>query len=145
MKTKTITLNTLALMMMFTSPSAFSNDSLYSRLGGYDAVAAVVDDLMNRLANDQQVGRVLKHIPESRFNHIRQMMVDFVCEATGGPCKYIGQTMEIAHRGMGLNESDWKLTVNHLQHTLSEFNVPTNEKNELINILATLKPAIVDS
>ncbi|MBL1141497.1 MAG: group 1 truncated hemoglobin [Proteobacteria bacterium] len=118
---------------------------MYNRLGGYDALAAVVDDLMGRLAADQQVGRVLEHIPDSRFHHVRQMMVDFLCAATGGPCKYVGKPMVETHKGMGLTENDWKLTVSHLKATLNKFSVPNNEQQEVINTIAGLKGSIVDS
>lgn len=126
------------------SPVLQAQDTLYSRLGGYDAVAAVVDDLMGRLAEDEQVGRVLEHIPDTRFRDVRQRMVDFLCETTGGPCIYRGKDMLTAHRGMGLTDSDWKKTVVHLKATLNKFNVPSREKTEVLQAISSLKSAIVD-
>lgn len=141
----------LSMLTLFTAILSISNSALavdkplYNRLGGYDALAAVVDDLMGRLAKDEQVGRVLKHIPDSRFNHVRQHMVDFLCAATGGPCKYTGKTMLEAHKGMGLTESDWNKTINHLLVTLKKFSVPEKEKDEVISAIAGLKLSIIDS
>ena len=71
-------------------------------------------------------------------------MVDFLCEATGGPCKYIGKSMLEAHKGMGLNEQDWQLTVGHLQDTLKHFNVPGKEQKQVISAIGGLKASIVE-
>ena len=131
--------------ILLPSKSIAAEKSLYSRLGGYDALAIVVDDLMQRLAADKQVGRVLEHIPETRANQVRQLMVQFLCQATGGPCFYIGKDMYTAHKGMGLTESDWNKTVKHLLATLAKFNVPEQEKNEVITAIAGLKSAIIES
>ncbi len=134
----------VAFTSMFSIQPVSAEQTLYSRLGGYDALAAVVDDLMGRLAADHQVGRVLKYIPESRFLYVRQMMVDFLCAATEGPCKYIGKSMIEAHKGMGLTQSDWNLTVAHLKVTLNKFNVANKEQQDVINAISGLKESIID-
>ncbi len=132
-------------VLSLTNSAYASNQTLYQRLGGYDAIALVVDDLMSRLAKDEQVGRMLVHIPDTRFVHVRQLMVDFICATTGGPCHYNGKTMFEAHKGMGLTESDWAKTVEHLKQTLNHFKVNKKEQEEMLTTLSSLKSSIVDS
>lgn len=118
--------------------------SLYDRLGGYDAIATVVDKLMQDLAEDAQVGRFLSHIPDGRATHVRQHMVDFICSVTGGPCVYVGKDMKSAHSGMGLTDSDWNITVSYLTDVLNDLSVPKQEQTELLTSLASLKSSVVD-
>jgi len=71
-------------------------------------------------------------------------VIDQLCEATGGPCFYIGRTMKTSHAGLGITESDWQITVKHLVATLDRFKVPEKEKGELLAIASSLKSDIVE-
>ncbi len=125
------------------SPAASSTPTLYKRLGGYDAIAAVSDDFIGRLGADKQLGRFLVGLSTDSQKRLRQLVVDQLCEATGGPCIYIGRSMKTSHAGLGITESDWDLTVKHLVASLDKFKVPEKEKNELLAIASSLKPDIV--
>jgi len=118
-------------------------ESLYKRLGGYDAIAAVIDDFVPRLAKDPQLGKFFAGHSTETLKRIRQHVVDKVCEASGGPCFYTGTTMKAAHAGLGISESDWKVAIDHLVATLTKFSVPEKEQGELLAILTSLKPDIV--
>ena len=126
------------------SPAAQSSTTLYKRLGGYDAIAAVSDDFIARLAADKQLFRFLVGLSADSQKRLRQLVVDQLCEATGGPCFYIGRPMKTSHAGLGITESDWQLTVKHLVAALDKFKVPEKEKNELLAIASKLKPDIVE-
>lgn len=116
--------------------------SLYQRLGGYDALAAVTDDFITRLITDPKLGRFfVGHSTDSKVR-IRQHVVDFLCVATGGPCKYTGRSMETVHTGLNITEEDWTLGVQHLTETLNKFKVPVKEQGEVINAIASLKSQI---
>lgn len=121
-----------------------SQQSLYKRLGGYDAIAAVVDDFVQRLATDPQLGRFFQGHSVSSVKKIRQLVVDQLCEATGGPCYYTGRDMKTAHAGMGISEADWDASVKHLVATLDKFKVPEKEKNEVLGAISTMKDQIVE-
>ena len=125
------------------SSRAQSGQSLYKRLGGYDAIAAVTDDVISRLASDKQLSRFLVGMSTDSQKRLRQLFVDQLCEATGGPCIYIGRPMKTVHAGLGITDNDWQITVNHLVATLDKFKVPEKEKNELLAIVSSLKPDIV--
>src|SRR5262249_32400601 len=87
--------------------------SLYARLGGYDAIAAVVDDFIGRLATDPQLQKFFVGHSQDSVHRIRQLVVDQLCAATGGPCVYIGRDMKTAHKGLGITEADWNASVKH--------------------------------
>ena len=118
--------------------------SLYTRLGGYNAIAAVTDDFIGRLAADKQVSRFFVGHSQDSLMKIRQHVVEFLCSATGGPCVYMGRDMKTSHQGMGITETDWNAAVNDLVATLDHFKVPEKEKNELIGAVAGFKNDIVD-
>jgi hemoglobin len=128
----------------FPMPSPPSGpQSLYKRVGGYDAIAAVVDDFLGRLAGDAQLKRFFVGTSADSLKRIRQLVVEQLCSAAGGPCLYIGRTMRATHDGLNITEADWNSAVKHLVATLDKFNVPEKEKGELIGAVASLKPDIV--
>ena len=118
--------------------------TLYQRLGGYDAIAAVTDDFIGRLATDKQLGKYFVGHSQDSVGKIRQLVVDQLCAATGGPCIYIGRDMKTAHKGMGISESDWSVAVGHLVATLDKFKVPDAEKNDVLAAVSSLKKDIVE-
>jgi hemoglobin len=118
--------------------------SLYTRLGGYDAIAAVTDDFIARLAADKQLSRFVVGHSQDSLMKLRQHVVEFLCNATGGPCVYMGRDMKTAHKGMGITESDWDLSVKALTATLDKFKVPEKEKGEVLAAVGPLKAQIVE-
>ena len=92
--------------------------SFYERLGGYDAMAALVDDLFQRLLSDPQVGIYWKGRNTASKKRDRQILVDYLCQAAGGPMVYTGHDMKTAHAGLGINDSNWQVTAEHLMTTL---------------------------
>jgi len=118
--------------------------ALYKRLGGYDAIAAVTDDFIGRLAADPDLGQFFKGHSTAALSRIRQLVVDQLCAATGGPCVYIGQSMKTAHAGLGITEAQWKKSVDLLVASLDKFKVPKAEQSDLLAIASSLKGDIVD-
>jgi hemoglobin len=119
--------------------------SLYHRLGGYDAIAAASDDLLARLQSDPQLGGFWKGASNDNRRRARQLIVDFMVEASGGPAYYTGRTMKLSHDGMHIGERDWEVFMHHSAATLDHFAVPAKEKDEVLAFFASLKPEIVES
>ncbi len=117
--------------------------SLYERLGGYDAVSAVIADFFGKMIPDKQLGRFFLGLSTDSKTRIQQLTVDFVCKATGGPCAYTGRDMKTVHTGLNITESDWDLSAKYLAETLDKFQVPEKEKTEVLNLVTSLKPVIV--
>ena len=120
-----------------------SAKTLYQRLGGYDALAAVTDDFLGRLAADKSLGPFFVGQSKDSLGKIRQHIVDFLCQATGGPCQYHGRDMKTAHKGMKITEAEWNATVENLVKALDKNNVGAQAKSELLGALAPLKADIV--
>jgi len=117
--------------------------SLYKRIGGYDAIAAVVDDFIPRLATDPLLAKFFAGHSNDSKKRLRQNVVNMVCEAIGGPCFYTGRTMKEAHGGLGISEEQWSASQKHFVATLEKFNVPKKEQDELVAIVLSLKGDIV--
>ena len=115
--------------------------SLYDRLGGLDAINAVVDAFYARCAED---GRINRKFERSDGPRLKKMLADQVCEAAGGPCTYIGRGMEEAHDGMGVTAGEFDALVEDLVATLDELEVPKAEQDELLGLLAPMRDNIVE-
>ena len=118
--------------------------SLYERLGGYNAIAAVVDDFVGRLIADKQFERFFAGHSTDSKKRIRQHIVDQFCAAAGGPCIYTGRTMKDSHAGLGITEAEWDAAAKHLVATLDKFKVGEPEKKDLLASVTSLKADIVD-
>ncbi|MFN8289358.1 MAG: group 1 truncated hemoglobin [Chitinophagaceae bacterium] len=123
---------------------ANAQESLYKRLGGYDAIAAVTDDFIGRLAGNKDLGRFFAGASDDSKKKIRQHIVDFLCNAAGGPCAYIGRSMKESHQGLKISEKDWNTTAGLLVETLNKFKVPQKEQGELLSLVSSVKKDIVE-
>lgn len=133
----------LVVLLSFTSITA-QQKSLYQRLGGYDAIAAVVDEFIGRLAGDQQFARFFAGLSTDSKKRLRQLLVEQLCEAAGGPCLYTGRAMKASHAGLGITEKEWEAGAKHLIAALDKFKVPQKEKDEVVAFVSTLKKEIVE-
>ncbi len=120
-------------------PAAAAGD-LYDRLGGQRAIVAVVDDFIARVGADD---RIKLRFANTNLDKLKLLLVEFVCMATGGPCKYTGQDMETSHAGMEVVDEEFTALVEDLSATLDKLNVGAKEKGELLGALGPLKPTIV--
>jgi len=121
-----------------------NDGTLYQRLGGYDAIAGMVDDFFGRLMGDELNSRFLVTLADDRKKRARQLTIDFICAAAGGPSLYIGRDMVATHEGMGITNADWDASVDHFVATLDAFDVNDPEKGEALDFYQGLKSEIVD-
>jgi len=118
--------------------------SLYERLGGYDAIVAVANDLLPRLNTDPQLGRFWAHRGADGINREKQLLIDFLCASAGGPIYYRGREMGFFLKGMRITESDWNVFLGHAAATLAKFQVPEAEQREVVAFVQSLKKEIVE-
>ncbi|HEY4176474.1 MAG TPA: group 1 truncated hemoglobin [Kofleriaceae bacterium] len=123
-----------------TAKAGDANASLYDRLGKKDAITAVVDEFVANIAAD---ARINTFFANADIPHLKAMLVDQICEATGGPCKYTGKNMKEAHVGMGVKDADFTALVEDLKKALDKFKVAEKEQTELLTALGSMKPDIV--
>src|ERR671919_1274115 len=121
--------------------SDMGTPSLFDRLGGKDAITAVVDAFVARCAADDRInGKFVR----TDIPRLKQMLADQVCEATGGPCTYTGRDMRETHDGMGVTAGEFDALVEALVATLDEFDVPKAEQEELLGLLGPMRDDIVE-
>ena len=134
----------LAAMPLFAGNAAAQEKTLYQRLGGYDAIAAVTDDFLARVGADPQLKKFFVGLSVGSKNRVRQQAVDLICQQTGGPCIYLGRDMKAAHQGMGITKAEWDQTVKLFVETLNKFKVPEREQKEIAGIIVPLEKDIVE-
>ena len=119
--------------------------TLYKRLGGYDVIAAFVDTAFPRVAAHPALRRLFEgHSLESKVRQ-RQLIVDILCQATGGPCFYTGRAMKPVHAGLGITGAEWSTFIGIIGTALDDLRVPTSEKRELLQIFAQrFRPDVVE-
>lgn len=120
-------------------------ETLYSRLGGYDAVSAVAENLLSRLQSDPALHRFWDHRGDHGVEREKQLLIDFLCSSAGGPLLYTGRDMKTTHVGMGISSSDWTAFIGHLDATLDHFNVPQVERSQVLGFIDSTKTDIVET
>jgi hemoglobin len=121
--------------------AAAPQKSLYERLGGLDAIKAVVGEFATRVLADERINKKFAKTDATRLTHF---LVEQICAATGGPCVYTGNSMKKSHKNMKVTEGEFNALVEDLVKALDKFNVPEAEKNELLGALGPMKPDIVE-
>jgi hemoglobin len=125
-------------------PAAKSGKSLYHRMGGYDVIAAVVDDFLVLLRDDPAFKRFGGGRSKGSLQRARQLIVDQICAATGGPCVYFGRDMKSSHEGLAITDAEWESSVQKLTAALEKNKVGPGEQKEMLAIVETLRKDIVE-
>ena len=120
------------------------SETLYTRIGGYDVLAAIVDEFLQTLAIDPQMDRFGSAMNLERRKRNRQLTLDYLAAASGGPTLYLGQEMKPAHAGLAISASEWKIAMDHIERALAKLKVPEREGKELLAIVEGLKGEIVE-
>lgn len=115
--------------------------TLYDRLGKKDGITAVVSDFVSNVGAD---GRINKFFAKTDLDKLKLHLVNQICQASGGPCKYTGRSMKEAHQGMGVSGSDFNALVEDLVKSLNKFNVDKTAQDELLGVLGGMKGDIVE-
>jgi hemoglobin len=119
-----------------------STPTLYKRLGGREGIKLVVDDFVAIASADPRLSGRFQALKPAELERVKTNAADQICEATGGPCSYLGKDMKTVHQGMGITEADWMATVEDLVKALDKHQVPERDKNELLALLASMKKDI---
>ena len=121
-----------------------SDKSLYERLGGFDGIVGAVDDLLPRLVNDGQLGRFWQNRGQDGIARERQLLIDFLSNASGGPMYYTGRDMKLTHEGMGISGSDWSILRGRIADALDNISVGKPERSDVLGFIESLKSEIVE-
>lgn len=138
----------VASLLAMSTPAVFgqAKDALYKSLGGKKAIAAVVDLFVGNVAADAKINSFFKAdvADPAKLKKFKNNLVDQICEAAGGPCKYKGKSMKDAHKGMGVSTADFNALVGDLVAALDKAGVKTADKNALLGVLGPMKSDIVE-
>jgi len=118
--------------------------TLYARLGGYDAIAAVAEDLLPRLQTDARLARYWQNRGADGIKREKQLLIDFLAASAGGPMYYTGRDMKTSHQGMKVSEADWTAFLSHLHATLDAFKIQQAERDDVLAFVQSTKADIVE-
>lgn len=119
--------------------------SLYERCGGTNAIAAVIDDFVdrgyaNRKHDNPDVVKGFAETPKAGFKfHLTSQVI----QLTGGPYAYHGRDTKEGHKHLNIRDQDWDLAIDDFRATCAKFKVPADLEKELVDLLASAKPAVV--
>jgi hemoglobin len=121
-------------------PTTYADDSLYRSFGERDGLVRIIDDATNRWVSDDRTKDTFDDINLDRF---KRMLVDQLCELTGGPCHYKGRDMYHAHKGLHLDNAQFNALVEDLQLAMDKYDIPFRTQNRLLAILAPMEHDVV--
>lgn len=117
--------------------------SVYKQLGGREGIALIVDDFVANVVADDRINARFKALQPAQVLKVKSNLADQICDATGGPCAYVGGEMKAVHKGMKITDAEWNATVEALVKALDKNNVPAGAKNALLQTLGPMKADIV--
>ena len=112
-------------------------------MGGF--ISAVVNNLLPRLQEDALLGRFWQNRGTDGINREKQLLIDYLCSAAGGPVLYTGRDMKVSHEGMRISEQDWNAFQGHLNETLDVFSLPDAERNDVLAFIDSTRSDIVEA
>jgi len=119
--------------------------TLFDRLGGYNSVVTLVDTLLPRLQSDPQLGRFWAHRGADGIARERQLLIDFLCQQSGGSMYYRGRNMLLTHRGMNISNDDWSVFLIHAGEAMDAVGVKEPERSEVVAFVSSLACEIIES
>jgi hemoglobin len=119
---------------------AAAKDALYRDLGGTEGITKVVEVFLQRINADARINTLFRN---TDHNDLQRLVIEQLCEATGGPCKYSGRSMEEAHSGLNLTDADFKAFVEDLVGAMNQLKVPKGNQQKLLALLGPMKPQVV--
>ena len=123
----------------------WTNVSLYRRLGGYDAIASIVDEMFSLLQADPRFARFAMGRSLDSHKRARQLLVDQLCALSGGPCFYIGRDMKTSHMGLKITDSEWNANLELTRQALEKIGIGRTEQAEFLSMFDRYKADIVEA
>ena len=138
-----VVLAVVALHMVACATMGDPPPTLYKRLGGREGIALVVGDFVTNMAGDSRVNARFKDMKAADVEKLKSNLADQICDATGGPCSYLGRDMKTTHQGMKITEAEWTATVENFSKALDKNQISVKDKSEVLGMLGPMKADIV--
>ncbi|TVP46619.1 MAG: group 1 truncated hemoglobin [Halomonas sp.] len=129
-------LATLCVTALLTVAGCASHQAtLYERLGGQSNIDAVVENLLYRIADDDEM---VGFFANSNIDLFAESLATQLCDVSDGPCRYEGPPMDRAHQHMGLTDVHFNRLVEYLDAAMQEEGIGLGARNELLGRLAPM-------
>lgn len=113
----------------------YATTSLYEAFGKQDGIRKLTDEFVQRISTDPRVASTFK---DSNLKRVREKIAEQLCQVTGGPCVYSGDSMKEVHRGLGIKMADFNVVVEILQDVMDQQNIRFQDQNKLLALLAPM-------
>jgi hemoglobin len=131
----------LGLCSLPCSIEAQAAESLYARIGGQTVIEAIVADTIDQVAADPHLNQSFEG---TNLKRIKRLLAEQICDLTGGPCHYSGDTMRQVHAGHHISEAEFYGLVQIMRDAMLTHHVALKERNELLALLAPMKRDVVE-
>ena len=133
----------LASMLLITSCAKTPQpaDSLYQQLGAAAGLEQIVDGVLVEIERDPQI---VHHFKDTDIARFRRLLIEQLCQLSGGPCQYTGATMQESHTGFAITPADFDNLVNHFIKVMTAQNIPVASQNALLAKLAPMYKDVIN-
>jgi hemoglobin len=135
-----IRLLSVLMALLLTSSVTFSAETLYEQIGGRDVLVKAIDELVAIMEEDDRINFTFAETDIPKF---KQLLVDQLCEITGGPCKYEGRSMQESHEKMNVDNAMFNALAEDLYIAFDRVKVPYRVQNQVMALLAPMQRDIV--
>jgi hemoglobin len=117
--------------------------TLYQRLGGYDGIASYIALVFPRVAQHPELARMFGGHGKDSQQRQFQLVVELICQKTGGPCAYIGRPMPPVHDGLGITEANWSTFMKIISDGMNEKKYPADVQTEFTAVWRSFHDGVV--
>lgn len=133
-------LSVLSLILASGCSQTVAKDQLYQQLGGGNGITKIVDGLLVEIEHDQQI---VHHFRDTDIERFRKLLIEQLCELSGGPCIYTGASMQESHTGFKITQADFDNLVRHLMKVMTALDISIPTQNQLLGLLAPMYGDVV--
>ena len=131
------------LIVSTLAQTATPKSTLYHRLGGYDGIASYIALVFPRVAQHPELARMFGGHGKNSQQRQFQLVVELICQKTGGPCAYIGRPMPPVHDGLGITEANWQTFMKIISDGMNEKKYPADVQAEFLAVWRSFRDGVV--
>ena len=113
---------------------------LYDRLGGYDKIHAMVEEVIRLHGENDQIKRTMEGVDREK---LADHLTDFISAGTGGDAEYTGRNMYDSHAHLELTDADFLAAGGDIMQAMNSMDYGQEEIEEFVCILVSMKDAVV--
>ncbi|GAB3291018.1 group I truncated hemoglobin [Pseudidiomarina andamanensis] len=130
----------LGFIIMLALPANATERTLYDELGQQQGISQLMEAFILEIAEDE---RVIHHFENVDIDRFHRMLSEHICDLSGGPCDYSGESMVTVHTGMDISRAEFNAIVEHLMTAMDQQKLPVSTQNRLLAILASFHKEVI--